>query len=163
MDPYLLQAWHAHIQALLLLKASWTAWPRIIPSLASPQPPPAKPSSSRDTLTSCWLTPSGPPAGAWPLTQLPSCLFLCPPSHPAPKQGCLLWEQSSPKSLFIFFGVNLTLRKGSGMTALGTEAHLETWIMWNISLHGSPTRPITLSSFLRISANFLWGHQKVIS
>lgn len=54
------------------------------------------------------------------------------------KQGSLLWEQSSCKSLFIFLEVNLRLRKGSGMTTLGTKAHLETWIMWNLSLHGFP-------------------------
>lgn len=130
---------------------SLSSWP---PSSHPPRRH-GRPASDSHTMPSLWapVPPSCFPAA------FSSALF--PTLHQ--KQGRLLWEQSSCKSLFIFLGVNLRLRKGSGMTALGTKAHLETWIMWNLSFHGSPTRPIIISSFPRISANFLWGHQKVIS
>lgn len=129
------------------------------PSLCPPNPPPpgrhCTPPSRSHTAPSLWA-PAPHPA-----SQPPSLLPYFPPC--TKNTGAFWEEQSSPKSLFIFLRVNLRLRKGSGMTALGTKAHLETRIMWNVSLHGSPTRPITISSFPGISANFLWGHQKVIS
>lgn len=137
--------WASQQPRLMLRRASWTAWlcrrfhhwPIPSPSQV-PYPP------ERHCRPACQST-------------LPLAFSSAPLPTLHQKQGSLLWEQSSPKSLFIFLGVNLRLRKSSGMTAQGTKAHLETRIMWNLSLRGSPTRPITISSFPRISANFFMG------